>query len=313
VLLRVYQYGFMGISRMMNKIMKKIIGRIVWISILKYRDIEGFVQWYVLGGKRCFSRYFSQMAASHKWCFIVGVNNSGTSLLQRILEKTGQVSTLPYEGQLYTTVLKRGIKRGYERVYSEYEDELIVDEGASIAAAPRLIFDWMRCLDLPIKDIIVEKTPHNALRMKWLQKVFPNSYFICLVRNGYAVAEGIRRKGNKSIERAARHWNQANKRMLEQIPSIDKCLVVKYEDLVDNGMETACHLANFLELDRELIKTALEKDYSFNSVQDETENKVVNMNSRSFSALSEEDRSIIASVAAEMLEHFSYTAEPDEH
>lgn len=272
------------------------------------RDLGGAFEWHLLGGKRYFSHYYSEIVGAHKWCFIVGVNNSGTSLLQHILSNTGQVSTLPYEGQLYTRVLKRGIKRGYERVYSEYEHELIVDEAATTDEAPRLVFDWMRCLDTPVKNIIVEKTPHNALRMKWLRKVFPNSYFICLVRNGYAVAEGIRRKGDKSIERGARHWNQANKRMLEQASSMDRCLIVKYEDIVDNSSDTGRKLAEFLGIEDELIKEAFDKNYSFDVQSTAAVNPVVNMNIRSFEALSEKDRRVIAANAAEMLDYFSYTA-----
>ena len=36
--------------------------------------------------------------------------------------------------------------------------------------------------------------------MRWLQEVFPNSCFIGVVRNGFAVAEGIKRKGEKPVE-----------------------------------------------------------------------------------------------------------------
>ena len=52
--------------------------------------------------------------------------------------------------------------------------------------------DWMPFFDRK-KKVFLEKSIVNSARMTWLQDSFANSYFIFIVRNGYAVAEGIRR------------------------------------------------------------------------------------------------------------------------
>ena len=46
------------------------------------------------------------------------------------------------------------------------------------------------------RPFLLEKSVANAVRTDFLQTYFAPAYFIYLVRNGYAVAEGIRRKAN---------------------------------------------------------------------------------------------------------------------
>src|SRR5688572_10986722 len=104
---------------------------------LRLCDLQRAFDWHLGGGRIFFERYYPELARAHKWCFIVGCNNSGTSLLQSILERTGQISTLPSEGQLYTTVLARSNKRQHGRIWSDYLDELQMSAADGIACAPR--------------------------------------------------------------------------------------------------------------------------------------------------------------------------------
>jgi hypothetical protein len=67
----------------------------------------------------------------------------------------------------------------------------------ALRPVPRLLFDWLEALGTPLSPRILEKTTANAVRMRWLHQAFPRSAFIGVVRNGYAVAEGIRRKGTR--------------------------------------------------------------------------------------------------------------------
>ncbi len=274
---------------------------------LQVSDLHRFLDWYILGGQRFFERYTQELLDSHKWYFIVACNNSGTSLLQSMLENTGQVSTMLHEGQRYTKTLVRATKKGHERVWSEYLGELRKTTEDSSDCVSRLVHDWMGELDLPIKKIIVEKTTANAVRMLWLQEAFPNSYFIGLVRNGYAVTEGIQRKGNKSIERGAKHWNMVNKIMLQDAIHIKNYFQLRYEDLVNNSDQTVKKLADFVGIDHENIKKSMREDYGFQTIFGERDQKVINMNTKSISRLKPEDIEIIYTHAAEMLDYYRYT------
>lgn len=288
------------------QVLRQRIQRAKGRVVNKTSDINRAFRWHALGGKQHFQRYVPEIVRSHRWCFICGCNNSGTSLLQSILDKTGQTSALQFEGQHYTNTLVRGSRRGYERVWSEFIDELRLDATDSKECVPRLIHDWMAEFSLPIHKLVVEKTTMNAVRMLWLQSVFPNSYFIGLVRNGYAVAEGIRRKGNKSVERGARHWSMVNKIMLEDVNKLDHYLQVSYEELVDKPAESARKIGRFLELDLSNIEKSVHGKYGFNTVLGDQPQPIRNMNKECIARLSQQDLQSIKAEAGGMLEYFSY-------
>lgn len=275
-------------------------------TALARADLERSISWHFLGGKKFFQKYYPEMLRSHTWIFIVACNNSGTSLLQSILQNTDQVSTMEHEGQRYTKMLNRATKRGYERVWSEYLKELRMTSNDSLENLPRLIHDWMRELNNPLRNKIIEKTTANSVRMLWLQAAFPNSRFIGLVRNGYAVVEGIRRKGEKSIERGAKHWNIVNKIMLEDSKKINHYMPIKYEDLVDKSENTINQLAEFIGIDKNKLIEAMEYSYGFSTILGEGKQKVNNLNQKSIARLSEEDKLVISNTASEMLEYYDY-------
>ena len=262
--------------------------------------------WYFGGGKRFFDRYYAEMAASHRWCFIVGCNNSGTSLLQSVLTETGVVSEMDGEGQLHTETLRRGHRRGYGGVWTEYLADLRIQPDYAERVGPRLAHDWLAAYPLPLKGLLLEKSTVNAVRMPFLQRVFPRSYFLGLVRDGYAVSEGIRRKTGSSLVRAARHWNLVNKIMIEDSGQIDRYLEIRYEDLSARPDNVVDVLSGFLKLEPEAISKALSASYSRSTIQGSGTRKIGNMNTASWSRLSPEDIVTIEDAAGEMLQHFEY-------
>ena len=280
--------------------------RIYNLSVILLNDFSRAFSWHIGGGKRFYTRHFREIANSHKWCFIVACNNSGTSLLQNILEKSDTVSTLPYEGQIYTRVLARARRKGFERVWSEYSEKLTVNIGHSLRDGPRLLHDWTKDLKTPLHELIVEKTPANILRMTWLQRIFHKSYFVGLIRNGYAVAEGIKRKGNKDISRAARHWNIVNKKMLDESKRVRRFLLLNYEQLSEHPEKTMKQLANFLELDPQPLEQAVCKTFDFTTVAGSGPSPIQNLNDESIARLSSDDITKIRTNADEMLEYFGY-------
>ena len=284
----------------------RILHRVRRRGLILFSDISRSAGWYLFGGRRYFQEHYQAVRDRHQWCFIVGCNNSGTSLLQKVLEASGEVSTLPYEGQVYTRVLVRAMRRGYERVYTEYADALRMDATASLEHLPRLIYDWTRDLERPVRRIILEKTPHNVLRMLWLQNAFPGCKFICLVRNGYAVSEGIMRKGNKSAARAARHWSRVHEEMLAQLAGIDNQLVVRYEDLCEKPDEISDKMAGFLGMDRMKLRAALHSTRYISDMEDANSLNVMNMNYKSLQRLSSEELRTITEQAGAMLDKFGY-------
>ena len=142
--------------------------------------------------------------------------------------------------------------------------------------------------------------------MLWLQKAFPGCKFICLVRNGYAVSEGIMRKGKKSAVRAARHWSRVHEEMLAQLAAVEHQLVVRYEDLCENPDEISDKIAGFLGMDRVKLRAALHSTRYISGMDDANPLNVMNMNYKSLQRLKSEDLNIITNQAGAMLDKFGY-------
>lgn len=272
-----------------------------WWELDRLNDFS----WHFQGGREHFKKEFKEIVSSHKWVFIVGCNNSGTSILQRMLGRVGSVSTFKKEGQRYTQVLPRAYRRGYERVYMEYADALKM-KGSVEQNGPRLVHDWTRHLPQPLSDIILEKTPANATRMQWLQECFPNSRFIGLVRNGYAVSEGINRKSHKSFSRAAGQWQHANKVLLENSKNVDHYRQFHYEDIVEDPGAAVSALAAFVGAEGADISDVATASYDLPNVRGDTPMGLRNLNQDSFGRLTQQHIDIIYQHAGELLDHYNY-------
>lgn len=249
--------------------------------------------------RRDFLRQWPRFLSTHRLVFVVGCNNSGTTLIHDVLAATGRFSFMLHEGQRYTDALRRSAKRGHERVWIEYLDELRLSEADPVDCAPRLMFDWLRQMQRPVCADILEKTPANVVRLRWLERAFPGAAFIGVVRNGYAVAEGIRRKGGKSIQRGARHWSRVNEIMLDDARYLSRFLLVRYEEFVDAPAQTLPRLAQFLGQPLAPLQAAFERP-------EQGSGAVRNQNEPSLGRLSAHERQLIERDAGSMLQRLGY-------
>lgn len=269
-------------------------------------DTRLSLAWRLYGKRQFTSRKKNELLEKHQWCFIVGCNNSGTSLTQSILARSDNVSAFDLEGQRYTTALARANRRGHERVWTEFLDELRMTEAHSSAPFPQLLHDWHASLDQPVKKIIVEKTTANIVRMRWLQHNFRNARFIVLVRDGYAVSEGIYRKGERDISRAARHWNKVYEIAVSDAAQLDNVLFLPYEDLVSQHERACKTLADFVGIDYKNIAPENTANLAPSTKANTDFSTIKDFNLASKQRLSGEDLNLIEAEAGPMLAHFNY-------
>lgn len=269
----------------------------IWMH-MRRKDIGWLFQ------KHSFGRCVPQLLREHRWVFLVGCNNSGTTLIHDVLAATGKFGFMPHEGQRYTDVLRRAHKRGFQRVWTEYLSELQLDERAPTTGVPRLLFDWFGELTPPLQPMILEKTTANAVRMRWLERALPGAAFIGIVRNGYAVVEGIKRKGDKSVARGARHWRLVNEMMLSDAKQVRNFLLVRYEDLVAAPQQTLSGISAFLDLKSNEIWTEFQNGDA--NLTEDSRISFVDMNAQSISRLNESELEIITQEAGELLARMGY-------
>ncbi|MDT8283431.1 MAG: sulfotransferase, partial [Gammaproteobacteria bacterium] len=218
------------------------------------------------------------------WVFLVGCYNSGTTLLAELLGQHPSISALPTEGHFITDQFVKDYDIGLPRMWVEREDLFRLNEDDEGPDALRVKKEWAMRLDLK-KPVLLEKSPPNSARMRWLQKHFENAHFIGIMRNGYAVAEGITRKADPKhlinswpIEMSAYQWKRSNEVMQQDAVHLKKFIWLRYEDLADDTVGTLNKITDFIGIDG---FDAFESDRQWTI--HERDEKVRNMNDESIS------------------------------
>jgi len=235
-----------------------------------------------------------------QWVFIIGCYNSGTTLLHDIVASHPLVAHLPREGQYCTDQLLVPSEAGLARIWA-LQPELFIPSEENKPDAKRIKRQWCGLMSNPSLPVFLEKSIPNAARIVWLNEHFPNAHFIALIRDGYAVAEGIHRKAGQPVEIAARQWDQSNRIMLDQLEAVERKLLISYEDLASQPDNTVNNIMGFLGLDRSMM--IADKKWTVHGLT----SNIRNMNPPSLARLSAEEKAIIQKEAGEMLETFHYS------
>lgn len=248
-----------------------------------------------------------------RWIFIIGCYNSGTTLLDRILQAHPEIQGLPNEGVRLTDGLRRPEEFGWHRMWYKCIEHMSISENRAELIADRIKKHWSLWYDTKPPNY-VEKSIANAVRIKFLNNHFHPAYFIYIVRNGYAVAEGIRRKsapgewGNVEyknmypIELCAKQWEFSDQVVEEQKENVDNFLKISYEDFAENTVNVMSQVTTFLGLPK-LNPNMLNGKWEVHGYNSE----IKNMNSISFERLSSKDIKRIKKVASKTLEKYNYS------
>ena len=239
------------------------------------------------------------------WIFVVGCYNSGTTLLADLLGRHPLISALPTEGHFLSRDLVKDYEVGLPRMWVKNEDLFRLRENDPGPSVRRLKKEWCARLDTS-KPFLLEKSPPNGARTRWLQHHFENPHFIVIVRDGFAVSEGIRRKaeppgGRWSIDEAAWQWARSNEVLLEDSERLAKVVWLRYEDLTERPQATLQKISDFLGIpwsDHWLPDDSI-------AVHERRE-RLSNLNAESHGRLSREDIDVIQDKAQKMLEQFGY-------
>ena len=185
----------------------------------------------------------------HEHVFITGCTNSGSGFLRFLISKHPELSVLMEEGHKYSNILPNDNSKSNmkNRLFSLHQD-VYRWTGDKKIDRKQLKKDLYKHWNLN-KKYLVEKSGHHMLRVGVINEVFAPAKFIWLVRNGYVVCEGLRRRKGHDIKDCAKHWNRANKIMMEDSKGLD-VHIVKYEDLCANPQETLDKIFAFIGVEK---------------------------------------------------------------
>jgi hypothetical protein len=172
--------------------------------------------------------------------------------------------------------------------------------GAAVTAL-RMQRQWGASFNDARRPVLLVKSPTDAARLRWLDRHFPNACFVAIVRDGYAVAEGIRRKTGHELAWAARQWARSNEIMLADLPATARHLLVTYEELAERPQETLARIHRFLDLafDPHPLLAREWRVHERNSV-------IRNLNAESHARLSTRERRAVEREAGGLLRRLGY-------
>lgn len=180
--------------------------------------------------------------------FLLIPNNSGSTFLAKAIAACRQVASLPREGQ-YVPGFQgpTPIQQGVGAVWTEKE-VLFTDEANYDWRGTRKIWAFhARGREGEPSRLFVEKSPPNVLRAAMLERHFPRSRFLLMVRNPYAMAEGVMRQNPAAGPAVAArhvlrclHWQAINHKRWPSAP------LLSYESLCADPEAAAARLRDWL-------------------------------------------------------------------
>ena len=205
--------------------------------------------------------------------FVGGLHRSGTTPLARWIADRPDVSALTGtgvpedEGQHLQDVYPTARAHGGPGLFALSPEAHLTEASplATPANARRIWSQWAPHWDLNAQ-VVVEKSPPNMVRTRFLQALFPGrSRFVVVVRHPIAVAFATKRWTRRfpwvppqasrraelfqaSTRALVHHWVTAHELLLADAPHLDRLMILRYEDLVSDPALEIDRISRFLDL-----------------------------------------------------------------
>jgi hypothetical protein len=193
----------------------------------------------------------------HQLVFLAGLHRSGTTLLARLLAAHPEISGFSGtgvpadEGQhlqsVYPAVKEYG---GPGRFGFTPESHLTEASPLVSEESARTIYEeWSRHWDLE-RRVLLEKSPPNLLKARFLQALFPGCAFVVIVRHPIPVSIPTAQwRGTRRYDRLLRHWLRCHALFEADREHLERVHALTYEQLVRDPAEVLRGIFEFLELE----------------------------------------------------------------
>lgn len=190
-----------------------------------------------------------------QFIFLAGLHRSGTSLLHEVIRGHSDISGFSEtgvpedEGQHLQSVYKPAKAFGGPGKFA-FDQRAYMDESHPLAtceSASAIFEQWSRYFDLSCKHLI-EKSPPNIVRTRFLQKLYPNSKFIVILRHPLAVSYATQKWSKTSIQSLLEHSILAYEIFLKDMKALDSVYVLRYEEFVLQPQKVIEEIFSYLGL-----------------------------------------------------------------
>ena len=188
---------------------------------------------------------------NHKHLFVCCPPYSGLTVLLRLLTSSPTVAALPKEGQSMDSV-KKIMRNDPWNPQKNLPWDMIKNI-------------WNKSWDKS-KPIFLKKSPLNLIHAFEIEKHFPSSYFVLLIRNPYANCEATRRGNHKvkelSLTEAAEHWVLRAKYQINNLKGLHNAIGFTYESLIEESKDIIDKILKFMpELERIDINSPINEKF----------------------------------------------------
>jgi hypothetical protein len=193
----------------------------------------------------------------HRFVFLAGLHRSGTTLLARLLAAHPQVSGFSDtgapadEGQHLQSVYPSDHEHGRPGRFG-FAPEMHLTESSPLVSqqsAATLFAEWSPHWDLS-RPFLLEKSPPNLLKTRFLQALFPGSAFVVVVRHPIPVSLATARwRRTRRYHRLLEHWLRCHALFAADRGQLDRVYVLHYEELLDDPDGVLSGIFEFLGLE----------------------------------------------------------------
>lgn len=266
--------------------------------------------------------------------FIVGRGRSGTDLLQSLLNThvdiciPPEASTVPLLYHKYHSQTKWNEKKKIQFIHDVFLDNKInawwgltkqfVNDSfksveiMSFGEGVKFLYRLFATKSGANSKVLGDKNPANTLYMDKIEKVFPNSKFIALVRNPI---DNVNSFMNVSFDSnnpkiLAHRWDFYNKHILEfKKRKPEKLLIVNYENLVNDTENSLSIIADFLSIENDFyVEKKRQKKHKWqNNLEDDISQIHIGKGEEN---LSSTEIKYINSICAHTASKLNYTIKP---
>jgi len=188
--------------------------------------------------------------------FISGLHKSGTSVLHRILGNCDEVTrftntSVPEdEGQHLQSVYLPAKAFGGPGKFAFHPDAYLDENSPLVCAAnsQKIYAEWKKFWDSR-KNILLEKSPPNLIRTRFLQALFPDAKFITILRHPVAVALATQKWSGTSFTELLQHWIKAHSIYFNDRQKLRNELLFSYEEMIERPTEIFKSIGKFLNID----------------------------------------------------------------
>lgn len=201
------------------------------------------------------------------YLFVLCPPYSGSTLLWKLLSTSANVSALPAEGQFLPELESLMREKPWDPAHTLPWPEI------------KRVWESYWNMDRPV---LLEKSPPNLIRTQDILAHFHPVRFVVMVRNPYAQSEGLMRRNNWPVKRAANFSMMCLRTQLKNTRELDDTLVLTYESLVANPAQACRQLTEFMP---ELADMDHAASFEVHSIDGTLKRPITDLNTKKIAAL----------------------------